>query len=84
MCKKLARTYFEPNKKTQARIDLLKQENKSLKSKINRIVVRMAQLKRQGFKAGVAKLERNPTENSNLSQIKPSTPKVYDQVELRK
>ena len=84
MCKKLARTYFEPNKKTQARIDLLKQENKSLKSKISRIAVRMAQLTRQGFKAGATKLERNPTKNSNLAQIKPSEPKDYDQVELRK
>ena len=55
-CKKLARIYFEPNKKTQAKIDLLKQENKSLKIKISRIAVRMAQLMRQGFKAGAAKL----------------------------
>ena len=84
MCKKLARTYFEPNKKTQARINLLKQENKSLKSKISRIAVRMAQLMRQGFKAGAAKKSRNPTKNSNLSQIKPSAPKDYNQVELRK
>ena len=61
MCKKLARTYFEPNKKTQANIDLLKQENKSLKSKISRIAVRMAQLMRHGFKTGTAKQKRNST-----------------------
>ena len=60
MCKKLARTNFELNKKTQTKIDLLKQENKSLKSKISRIAVRNAQLMRQGFKAGAAKLARNP------------------------
>ena len=80
MCKKLARTNFELNKKTQTKIDLLKQENKSLKSKISRIAVRMAQLMRQGFKAGAAKLERNSTRILNLSQIKPSALKNYDQV----
>ena len=79
MCKKLARTNFDFNKKTQTKIDLLKQENKSLNSKISRIAVRMAQLMRQGFKAGAAKLERNP-KILNLSQIKPSALKNYDQV----
>ena len=63
MCKKLARTNFAPNKKTQAKIDLLKQENKRLKGKISRIAVRMAQLMRQGFKAGATKLERNSRNN---------------------
>ena len=80
MCKKLARTNFELNKKNQTKIDLLKQENKNLKSKISRIAVRMAQLMRQGFKTGAAKLKRNPTKNLNLSQIKPSALKNYDQV----
>ena len=80
MCKKLARTIFEPNKKTQTEIDLLKRENKCLKSRISRISARMAQLMRQGFKAGAAKLKRNSTKNSNLSQIKTSALKNNDQV----
>ena len=64
----------------QAKIDLLERENKSLKSNISRIAVRMAQLMRQGFKARATKLKKNSTKNSNISQIKPSAPNNYDQI----